>query len=68
MKISARNRLKGKIVDVKKGTTTAHVKIDVGGQIVTAAITNESVDEMKLASGQAAYAIVKASDVMVGID
>jgi molybdopterin-binding protein len=68
MKISARNRLKGKILEVKKGTTTAHVKIDVGGQIVTAAITNESVDEMKLAAGQAAYAIVKASDVMVGID
>ncbi len=68
MKISARNRLKGKIVEVKKGTTTAHVKIDVGGQIVTAAITNESVDELKLASGQAAYAIVKASDVMVGVD
>jgi molybdopterin-binding protein len=68
MKISARNRLKGKIVEVKKGTTTAHVKIDVGGQIVTAAITNESVDELKLAAGQAAYAIVKASDVMVAID
>jgi len=68
MKISARNRLKGKIVEVKKGTTTAHVKIDVGGQIVTAAITNESVDELKLAAGQSAYAIVKASDVMVGID
>jgi len=68
MKISARNRLKGKIIEVKKGTTTAHVKIDVGGQIVTAAITNESVDELKLAAGQSAYAIVKASDVMVGID
>jgi molybdopterin-binding protein len=68
MKISARNRLKGKIVDVKKGTTTAHVKIDVGGQVVTAAITNEAVDELKLAAGQPAYAIVKASDVMVAID
>jgi molybdopterin-binding protein len=68
MKISARNRLKGKIVEVKKGTTTAHVKIDVGGQIVTAAITNEAVDELKLAAGQAAYAVVKASDVMVAID
>lgn len=68
MKISARNRLKGKIVEVRKGTTTAHVKIDVGGQIVTAAITNDSVDELKLAAGQSAYAIVKASDVMVGID
>jgi molybdopterin-binding protein len=68
MKISARNRLQGKIVDVKKGTTTAHVKVDVGGQIVTAAITNDSVDELKLVSGQSAYAIIKASDVMVGVD
>jgi molybdopterin-binding protein len=68
MKLSARNKLKGKIVEVKKGTTTAHVRIDIGGQIVTAAITNESVDDLKLASGQAAYAIIKASDVMVGVD
>ncbi len=41
MKISARNKLKGRIVEVKKGATTAHVKIDIGGQMVTAAITNE---------------------------
>jgi molybdopterin-binding protein len=68
MKISARNKLKGKIVEVRKGTTTAHVKIEIGGQIVTAAITNDSVDELKLAAGQAAYAVIKASDVMVGID
>ena len=45
MKISARNIVKGKIVEVKKGTTTAHVRIDIGGQVVTAAITNESVDD-----------------------
>lgn len=68
MKISARNRLKGKIVEVRKGTTTAHVRIDIGGQIVTSAITNEAVDELKLASGQSVYAVIKASDVMVGID
>jgi molybdopterin-binding protein len=68
MKISARNKLKGKIVEVKKGTTTAHVRVDIGGQIVTAAITNESVDELKLSPGQSAYAIIKASDVMVGVD
>jgi molybdopterin-binding protein len=68
MKISARNRLKGKIVEVKKGTTTAHVRIDIGGQIVTAAITNEAVDELKLASDQSVYAVIKASDVMVGVD
>jgi molybdopterin-binding protein len=60
--------LKGKIVEVTKGTTTAHVKIDIGGQIVTSAITNEAVDALKLAKGQDAYAVIKASDVMVAID
>jgi len=68
MKISARNRLKGKIVEVTKGATTAHVRPDVNGTIVTASITNEAVDELGLAVGKEAYAIVKASDVMVGID
>jgi molybdopterin-binding protein len=58
MKLSARNQLKGKIVELKKGATTAHVRIDIGGQILTAAITNESVDELKLAVGQSAYAII----------
>ena len=46
MRISARNIHKGTIVDVKKGQTTAHVLIDVGGAVVTASITNESVDEL----------------------
>lgn len=68
MKLSARNMFKGKIVEVTKGVTTAHVMIDVGGQIVTSAITNEAVDELKLAKGQDAYAVIKASDVMVAID
>jgi molybdopterin-binding protein len=68
MKISARNKLKGTVVEVKKGATTAHVRIDIGGQTVTAAITNESVEELKLAPGQSVYAVIKASDVMVGID
>jgi molybdopterin-binding protein len=68
MKISARNRLKGVIVDVRKGATTAHVRIDVNGTVVTASITNEAVDELKLTKGMAAYAVIKASDVMVAID
>jgi molybdopterin-binding protein len=68
VKLSARNVLKGKIVEVKKGQTTAHVRIDIGGSVVTASITNEAVDELKLASGQSAYAVIKASDVMVAID
>ena len=68
MKLSARNQLKGKIVEVKKGTTTAHVRIDIGGQTLTASITNEAVNELGLAAGQEAYAVVKASDVMVAVD
>ena len=68
MKISARNILKGKVVEVTKGATTSHVRLDIGGTIVTASITNEAVDELKLAVGQQAYAVVKASDVMIAID
>lgn len=68
MKISARNRLKGTVKEVTKGATTSHVKIDIGGAVVTASITNEAVDELKLAKGQTAYAIIKASDVMVAVD
>lgn len=68
MKISARNTLKGKIVEVNKGATTSHVKIDVGGTIVTASITNAAVDDLGLEVGRTAYAVVKASDVMVGVD
>src|SRR5262245_15169284 len=68
VKISARNILKGKIVEVTQGQTTAHVRIDIGGAIVTASITNEAVDDLKLASGQSASAVIKASDVMVAID
>jgi molybdopterin-binding protein len=68
VKISARNQLKGKIVAILKGATTSHVRIDIGGgKIVTASITNEAVDDLALAVGADAVAIIKASDVMVGI-
>ena len=69
MKISARNQLKGKIIEVKKGATTAHVRLEIApGQIVTAAITNEAVNELGLKSGDAAIALIKASNVMIAID
>ncbi len=68
MKISARNTLKGKIVEIVKGATTSHVRIDIGGAVVTSSITNEAVAELKLENGKQAYAVIKASDVMVGID
>jgi molybdopterin-binding protein len=67
MKLSARNQLKGKIVEVRKGQTTAHVRIDIGhGIVITSSITNEAVDELGLAVGDEALAVIKASDVMVG--
>lgn len=68
MKISVRNVFKGKILDVTKGATTANVRIDVGGIVVTSSITNAAVDDLKLTAGKEAYAIVKSSDVMIGID
>lgn len=67
MKLSARNQFKGKIVGVTKGQTTAHVRIDLGhGMVITSAITNEAVDDLGLTVGDEAFAIIKASDVMVG--
>ena len=67
MKLSARNQLKGTVAGVTKGQTTSHVRIDIGnGVIVTASITNEAVDDLKLGKGDAVIAIIKASDVMVG--
>lgn len=68
MKLSARNVLKGKIVEIDKGATTAHVKIDLGGSTITASITNEAVDELKLEKGMTASAVIKASDVMIGVE
>ena len=66
MKISARNQLKGTIVEVRRGATTAHVRINIGnGVIVTSSITNEAVDDLGLAIGDEAIAVIKASDVMV---
>jgi molybdopterin-binding protein len=67
MKISARNQIKGKIVDVQKGQTTSHVRVDIGeGVVVTASITNEAVYDLGLRAGDDVTAIIKASDVMIG--
>jgi len=67
MKLSARNVLKGKVVGVIKGVTTHHVKIDIGhGIVITSSITAEAVKDLKLKKGDEAYAIVKASEVIVG--
>ena len=67
MKLSARNVLAGKVIDVKRGATTSHVRIQIhGGAVITASITNEAVDDLGLEVGDTASAIIKASDVMVG--
>jgi len=69
MRLSARNQIKGKIVDVKKGATTAHVRVEIApGQVVTASITNEAVDELGLKVGASAVAVIKASDVMIAVE
>ncbi len=69
MKLSARNIMSGKVVALTKGVTTAHVKIEVApGFVITASITNEAVDDLGLAIGKPATAIVKSSDVIVAVD
>ena len=69
MKLSARNILLGKVVNVNRGQTTSTIKIDIGqGVLITASITNEAVDDLALKRGDAATAIIKASDVIVGRD
>jgi len=67
MKLSARNVLKGKVVEIIEGVTTHNVKIDVGhGIVLTSSITAEAVKDLKLKKGDEAYAIIKASEVIVG--
>ena len=66
MKLSARNQIRGKVVSVQKGQTTGHVRIDIGnGVVITSSITNEAIDDLGLATGDDATAVIKASDVMV---
>ena len=68
MKISARNKLRGTVLEVHKGATTSHVVLEVGGEKLFASITNEAVAELGLEKGKAALAVVKASDVMIAVD
>ena len=69
MRISARNQIKGTVVEVKKGATTSHVRVDIGnGQIITSSITNEAFDELGIKAGGKATVVVKASDVMIAVD
>ena len=68
MRISARNILAGEVSEVVKGAVNAEVRIALKGgtSTVTAIITNSSVESLGLAQGKAAYAVIKASEVMIG--
>jgi len=69
MRISARNQIKGTVVDVTKGATTSHVRVDIGGgNIITSSITNEAVDDLGIKTGSKATVVIKASDVMIAVD
>lgn len=69
MKISARNQFKGTIVNITEGAVNGIVQIDIGGgNIVSSTISMNAIKELNLEVGKKAYAIVKATSVMVGID
>ena len=68
MKLSARNVLKGTVVEITAGAVNAIVRIDIGGAVITSSITNAAVGELGLKVGEPGYAVIKASDVMVGRD
>lgn len=69
MKLSARNVIKGKVVDIDKGKVTAIVRVDIGGgTVITASITLAAAKELKLRKGSDVHAIIKASEVLLGVE
>jgi molybdenum-pterin binding domain len=69
MQLSARNQIKGKVVEVKPGAVNSSVTLDIGnGNKINASITMESVQSLGLKVGDDAYAVIKASSVLIGKD
>ncbi len=69
MKLSARNQLKGTIVSVQPGAVNATVAIEIaGGQTITSTISMGALKELELEVGKEAYAVIKATSVMIGVD
>lgn len=66
MKLSARNQIKGKVVEVREGAVEALVKLEVGGQMITSVITVDAVKDMGIAVGDEVVAIIKADHVLLG--
>lgn len=65
MKLSARNQLKGKIVDIKEGPVSTEVTVELGTMNIVSSITSVSARQMQLAVGDEAYVVIKASSVMI---
>ena len=69
MKLSARNQFKGTVTGIDEGAVNAIVRIDIGGgHTISATISMAAVRELKLQAGSSAYAVIKATSVMVGIE
>ena len=69
MKLSARNTLKGTVKKIILGAVNAEVIIELpGGVQITSIVTKQAVESLGLAEGKSAYAIIKASSVMLGVD
>jgi molybdopterin-binding protein len=69
MKLSARNVLKGKVVQVKTGTVNTEIILELpGGAQIVSTITRESAETLSLSVGKQAYAVIKASNVMIATD
>ncbi len=66
MKISARNALSGKVVEIKRGAVAAQVRVDIGGgNVITSMVTADAVDDLGLEVGSEVTAVVKATEVML---
>ncbi len=69
MKLSARNKLKGKVIFVEEGLITGKVKLDLGnGNIVTSIISRDAIEDLQLKVGDVAYAVIKSTEIMIGKD
>lgn len=69
MKLSARNQLKGTILEIENGAVNAIIKLDIGsGNIISATVSMDAVKSLNLAVGKEAYAVIKPTSVMVGVE
>ena len=67
MKLSARNVLKGKVVEVKKGAVAAQVRVDIGGNVLTSMITVDAVEDLGIKQGDQVSVVIKSTEVMLAV-